>query len=146
MDRGRLLFMSDKEFIDLIVDAFYTKAVNDFLIGYHFRKIAQSAPNPEHPLSFSLGAFTHHLPRIKTFWYNQLLGEALPSNQDPFDLISIHRNLNIRPGEVNRWLYLFRQEIDQAKNNDTNQLAQQWHDKLDLFQQIFHRKLFMNKN
>lgn len=134
-----------KKFIDLIVDEFYQVATTDILIGHQFRKIALKENNKGHPLRPPLEAFAQHLPRIKSFWYLQLLGESKDSSQPPFDLISVHRALNIRMGELTRWLLLFREILNQqAENNDDEikEFVKAWHAKLNLFETRFKKILF----
>ena|SRR5690606_20920842 len=125
-----------KERIRNIVDDFYRLATVDVLIGYHFRKIREK--DGEHPLKPPLDAFSKHLPRIAHFWEVQLLGEKLQGER--FDLIHVHRELNILPGELGRWLLLFRQVLNQAQPQDD--LIKQWQQKLDHFEEIFKRQLF----
>lgn len=137
------------KFIDLIVDEFYKVATTDILIGHQFRKIAIKENSQKygegHPLRPPLEAFAHHLPRIKSFWYIQLLGQEKDPTQAPFDLIQVHRALSIRMGELNRWLLLFREILrEQANksNDEIRELANQWNEKLDLFEARFKKMLF----
>ena len=136
--------MTDKnaqEFISLIVDAFYEKAVKDFLIGYHFRKIQQG--ESLHPLEPSLAAFAHHLPRIKLFWEIQLGVEQQPK-AEVFDLIHVHRRLAIRKGEVGRWCQLFYETLDAFEKEETLPLISKWRLKVQHFEKVFlnHPTLF----
>ncbi len=138
-----------KDFIDLIVDEFYRVATTDILIGHQFRKIALKENSKGHPLRPPMEAFAHHLPRIKSFWYIQLLGEAKDPNEPPFDLIQVHRALSIRMGELNRWLVLFREVLNReirGKNEEIQILAQQWEAKIQLFEDRFKRTLFLARS
>ncbi len=142
-----ILMTQKKDFINLIVDEFYRVATTDILIGHHFRKIALKETPQGHPLRPPLEAFAHHLPRIKSFWYIQLLGEAKDPAQAPFELIQLHRELSIRMGELNRWLLLFREilKVELAKNADSDEiekLGQAWQEKLNLFEERFKKLLF----
>lgn len=141
---------SQKEFIDLIVDEFYRVATTDILIGHHFRKIAIKEAVPGHPLRPPLEAFAHHLPRIKSFWYIQLLGEPRAQEQAPFDLIELHRNMSIRMGELNRWLLLFREILRSQSQEVSNpaliDLAKNWEEKLKIFEDKFKKSIFKDYN
>lgn len=113
-----------------IVEAFYSKAISDVIIGYHFRKIQEQEAagdvlNP--PLSF----FQTHIPRIVSFWKFQLYGEK-PAG--PFNLIATHVPLRIRKGELDRWLTLFHQTLDEFEDSD---LILKWREKLSFFAERF---------
>lgn len=127
----------DKKYIDDIVTAFYKKAVTDVLIGHQFRKVATLEGTD--PLAPPIEAFAEHLPRISTFWKMQLLGEKKPENVPHFDLINIHNKLNMRKGELGRWLILFRQTLDEYENSPLKSL---WLEKLDKFEHIFNKQFF----
>ena len=122
--------------INTVVEEFYALATTDVMIGYHFRKIREK--DGEHPLKPPLDAFSKHLPRIINFWEVQLLGEKIQG--ESFDLIRLHRELGILPGELGRWLMLFRQVL---KTKDQSiEIIQKWDEKLAHFEQIFKRQLF----
>ncbi len=133
-----------KNFINEVVDDFYRLATTDILIGHQFRKIALKESMPGHPLRPPLEAFSHHLPRIKTFWYIQLLGETKSKEETPFDLIQVHRELFIRMGELNRWLVLFDQTLNELGKNRTelDDFVQKWKDKVQIFETKFKNSLF----
>lgn len=123
------------DYIEDVVRAFYDKATKDFLIGYQFRKIAL-AEGDVHPLQPPLDAFAHHLPRINDFWKNQLLGTPLPDKSDPFSLISIHKKLRVRKGEVNRWVLLFNETLNEQPEHALTEI---WREKVKHFQEVFLR-------
>ncbi len=126
---------SQEDFIEAVVSAFYQKATTDVLIGYHFRKIAL-AESKDHALKPPLEAFSHHLPRINDFWKNQLLKYPLPENQPPFQLIKIHKELMVRKGEVNRWVSLFDEVLNEWEDKSP-ELTKAWRLKINHFQKIF---------
>lgn len=129
-----------------MVDAFYKKATTDFLIGYQFRKIASKEfpPTKEKPLLPPIEAFTHHLPRIKAFWENQLMGVPLPPDELSFDLINIHRALLIRRGELNRWILLFQETLNESlmAKEISKELKEKWEEKVLHFQKVFLKTFF----
>lgn len=127
----------DKKYILKTVTEFYKKAVTDFLIGYHFRKIASH--QGRHPLLPPIEAFADHIPRIASFWELQLLGTPLAKDQKPFDLITLHKDLSIRKGELGRWILLFKETLNEMSDNDLKDI---WIKKIDHFESIFLNKLF----
>jgi len=122
-----------REAIEKIVTEFYEKATTDFLIGYHFRKIATT--EGKDPLSPPIEAFSDHIPRITTFWEIQLTGKT-DQEFAPFDLMTIHKNLSIRKGEVGRWMLLFKEVLESHRTNEKS-LVENWEDKLADFEEKF---------
>lgn len=122
-----------RETIEKIVTEFYEKATTDFLIGYHFRKIATT--EGKDPLSPPIEAFSDHIPRITTFWEIQLTGKT-DQEFEPFDLMTIHKNLSIRKGEVGRWMLLFK-EVLQSHRDKESDLVESWEKKLADFEEKF---------
>ena len=134
--------------LEKIVVDFYAKATTDILIGYHFRKIQQGMA--QEPLYPKLNQFSTHIPRIVVFW-SQQLGLEVPvrfrsiANQTTaFDILNVHKLLNIKKGELNRWLLLFRQTIDESAHlfPEETELIKRWHQKIDHFEKIFLDKFF----
>lgn len=97
------------------MNAFYRKATTDFLIGYHFRKIASH--EGKNPLSPPFEAFTHHIPRIIAFWELQLNGET-SFDFGEFRIFPVHEALHIQKGELDRWLLLFKETMTQELTNE----------------------------
>jgi len=114
-----------------IVESFYSKAVKDVIIGYHFRKI-QELESPD-VLNPDISFFKNHIPRIITFWKFQLLGEK---TDESFNLINSHAPLKLRRGELDRWLTLFHQTLDEYENDELTYL---WREKLSFFAQRFKK-------
>jgi truncated hemoglobin YjbI len=114
--------MLASETIESVVRAFYGKARTDVLIGYHFARIPD---------------FEAHLPRIFAFWELQLLGSTTRTLESPLDAIRAHVPLRIHTGEVNRWVKLFHETLDEsALDSDSRD---EWRAKLTHFQQVFLR-------
>lgn len=118
--------MKQSEWIHQVVDAFYAKAKNDVLIGYHFRVIHN---------------FDDHIPRIATFWDLQLLGVTERALTEPFDVMKVHIPLQIKRGELGRWLVLFRKTLDEMtlKHPEFSDLKEAWLAKLVFFEGVFLR-------
>lgn len=132
------------QLIEKIVVAFYKKATTDVLIGYHFRKI-QESPSTE-PLYPELHHFSEHIPRIVTFWKQQLNlleNDVKPTN---FDILNVHRRLNIRKGELNRWVLLFKQTLEEQNKKELTEeeviVVEKMEDKVNHFEQVFLKQLF----
>lgn len=119
------------------VEDFYARATTDFLIGHQFRKI-QSYEGID-PLRPSIEAFRHHLPRINEFWELQLLGLRPEKGFQPFDLIGIHQRLQIRTGELGRWIKLFDEVLQEKKLDHPNdsEFLDEWFEKVKLFERRF---------
>ncbi|GAB4022620.1 MAG: hypothetical protein Fur0010_25840 [Bdellovibrio sp.] len=123
--------------IESVVTAFYRKATTDFLIGYQFRKIATQ--KGDHPLLPPFEAFSHHIPRIIAFWELQLLGKTnFPFEE--FKLFPVHEALHIKRGELDRWLLLFRETINEIEMD--SEFKELWLKKLSNFENKFKSYFF----
>ncbi len=123
-----------KEIIEKITRDFYTLAINDVFIGYHFRKITGHTG----PVS-NIEDFKQHLISINAFWQAQLLGIKFPKSVA--NLLSAHEYLNIRKGELGRWVMLFKQVLKENQNLDKDFIIA-WEKKIDTFQNGFDRYFF----
>ena len=120
--------MTDNEWIFQVVDSFYQKAKIDVLIGYHFRVISD---------------FDTHIPRIATFWDLQLTGKTSRKINEPFDMLRVHLPLLIKPGELGRWLVLFRKTLDEkiSEHPEFQELRNSWEERLKIFETIFAKHI-----
>lgn len=118
--------MTRHDWIASVVSSFYDKARNDILIGYHFRNIPD---------------FDEHIPRIVAFWELQLLGKTQTIINRPFEIINVHVPLNIKRGELGRWLVLFRQTLNEKLTEYPimKDLEREWEKKLVFFESTFLR-------
>ena len=107
--------MTSTNYIQDIVEKFYAKAVVDPIIGFHFRKIQEF--EGDNPLKPPMEAFAHHIPRIVNFWRMQLLGE-MGLEQEPFNLLKAHDYLGVKRAQVNRWLILFNETLDESGGDE----------------------------
>jgi truncated hemoglobin YjbI len=132
------------QLIENVVVAFYKKATTDILIGYHFRKIQESKSSD--PLYPELNHFSEHIPRIITFWRQQLVLLLDDEKPTQFDLLNVHRKLNIRRGELNRWVLLFKETLREIKNQISDEseikILEKLETKIDHFEGIFLKQLF----
>jgi truncated hemoglobin YjbI len=118
--------MTQEQWIFQVVDAFYQRAKTDVLIGYHFRNIQD---------------FESHIPRIAAFWEIQLLGATKRELTESFDVMKAHIPLNIKRGELGRWLVLFRQSLELQVHKDASffELKEKWLERLSFFEGVFLR-------
>lgn len=129
-----------RELISIVIEKFYNKAINDVLIGYHFSKFQ----NPN--------VLAHHLERITTFWEMQLTGATTkPLEGESFRLLFTHLQLNLKRGELGRWIVLFHQTLDEmvllfeteVNDQNTEELSQikmistEWKKRIALFEERF---------
>ena len=119
-----------RPFIHKIVSEFYQKAVYDILIGYHFRKFEDQV------------ILAHHLERITSFWEMQLMQSISIPLEKPFTLMYTHFQLGLKNiGELNRWLLLFRETLENNRKKTTNpdelEIIEYWKLKLNFFEQRF---------
>lgn len=122
-----------RELIYAVVESFYEKATNDVLIGYHFARFRDPA------------TLNHHLERITTFWEMQFTGQitrALEGN--PFRLMLTHLQLNIKRGELGRWVVLFHQTLDELEKAVTPEeleivapMVAEWKKRIAFFEERF---------
>lgn len=98
-----------------VVQYFYDKARKDTDIGHFFSAIED---------------FGQHEKKITAFWWLALGGSisALPEGAPSFDMISKHIVLDIKEKDLEKWLFLFSQTLDEELESD---LANAWRMKLD---------------
>jgi truncated hemoglobin YjbI len=108
-----------------IVKDFYSKAREDILLAYQFKKIAD---------------FDAHIPRIIQFWEWQILGHSPSFKGPPFQILDAHEPLKIKGGEIGRWMVLFRQTLDQHHNDLGNDQRELFEQKLRHFEKVFRER------
>lgn len=111
------------EIIKSIVHDFYEKAVQDEFIGYKFRVIEN---------------FETHLPKIVAFWEFQINGTKSELLYE-MKLLYVHMLLEIKIGELGRWLVLFKQSMDKFISNEEQKRI--WYEKLHFFEDVFKKRL-----
>jgi hemoglobin len=116
--------MTKEEWIFAVVKSFYDKAKTDVLIGYHFRIIPD---------------FEEHIPRIAAFWEIQLLGATKRTLSEPFDVMKVHIPLGIKPGELGRWMVLFKKTLEDKSTEEFSDLKKIWLERLSFFEGVFLR-------
>ena len=112
-----------RELIYSVVEAFYQKATNDVLIGYHFVKFNE----PQ--------VLEDHLQRITSFWEMQLTGTTSVPLEGPFHLLG-------------RWIMLFHQTLDSLESEvdhpNIKTMNELWKQRIGLFEERFksHPQMF----
>lgn len=104
----------DSQLIHQIIHSFYEKAKVDLIIGYHFRNIQD---------------FDQHIPHIARFWEIQLLGKKLEG--EPFDMINKHLALQFNQGQLDRWIKLFIDNLNEFELSEEDR--NNWLSKIEFF-------------
>jgi truncated hemoglobin YjbI len=135
-----------RDLIQIVVETFYQKALNDVLIGYHFSKFQDK------------DILHHHLERITTFWEMQLTGQSsVALSGKPFQLLFTHLQLAIKKGELGRWVVLFHQTLDELEQEMKSEgadlkeleniqlIIKEWKKRIQFFEERFksHPQMFM---
>lgn len=115
--------------------------MRDILIGYHFYKFE----NPQ--------VLEDHLQRLTSFWEMQLTGTTTVPLEGPFHLLYTHLQLNLKRGELGRWIVLFHQTLDALEAKVKGEFPQVtelnilWKERIALFEQRFqaHPQMFIQK-
>lgn len=137
-----------RELIYIVIENFYKLALNDVLIGYHFHRFQK----PE--------VLSHHLERITTFWEMQFTGTiSKPLEGEGFRLLFTHLQMNLKPGELGRWIVLFHKTLDELNLHFQNEgsseeskqieaLVLEWKKKIAFFEERFksHPQMFRSQN
>lgn len=118
-----------RDLIYKVVSNFYKKTINDVLIGYHFYKFK----DPD--------VLEHHLVRLTSFWEMQLTGTTTVPIDPGFRLLMTHFQLNLKRGELGRWLILFNQTLDELEKEIDHpniiEFTNAFRDRLKFFEQRF---------
>lgn len=111
-----------RELIYTIVKNFYKKATTDVLIGYHFVKFLDEE------------VLEKHLIRLTSFWEMQLTGTTTVPLDHGFRLLFTHYQLNLKRGELGRWIVLFHQTLDEIEKESG-------HPEMKKFCDVFKQKI-----
>ena len=99
-----------REDCERLVRTFYTKALNDPIIGYLFTDIA----------NLDLEA---HVPRITAFWETILLGARSYQGGAFAPHAALHMKAPLRRGHFERWLWLWHATVDELFAGERAELA-----------------------
>ncbi|MDH4468925.1 MAG: hypothetical protein QE271_12780 [Bacteriovoracaceae bacterium] len=117
------------QLINPVIEKFYRKCQDDFLIGYYFQR--------------QLHFFDQILPQLKIFWLCDLekqLGFAISLSTKQFNLNQAHQNLKLKRGEIGRWAVLFLETLNEEKARLPHSLVIAWEKRI-----VFYRNLFWKK-
>ena len=104
--------IENREDIERLLTAFYTKVFSDDLISYFFIEVV--------PLDLKT-----HIPVISDFW------EAILFNKHTYrkNVMEVHQHISslssIKKEHLDRWLLLFRQTLDEFFSGEKTELAKQ---------------------
>lgn len=98
--------------IEALMNAFYSKALTDEVIGYFFTEVV--------PLNMEV-----HMPLIVDFWETVLLGKAAYRG----NVMQVHQHIHslsaFKEEHFARWVFLFHQTVDELYSGDHAELAKQ---------------------
>ena len=129
------------EDIEITVRSFYKIAINDIFLSYQFKKIIKKS-NKFRKIDFDLGDFESHIPKVIDFWSVQLLPDY-KSMLKRENVLKVHEYLNIKKGELGRWIFLFKKNLEEI-SMDKN-LKLRWIEKLNQFEEVFQNHFFTYK-
>lgn len=96
--------------IELLVDQFYKKVINDEVIGFFFTQVVKLD-------------WDHHIPTMYDFWESNLLGNPTYKGNP----MAIHKHLNEKHNlskvHFDRWLELFHDTVDELFTGEKAELA-----------------------
>lgn len=102
--------IADRHDCERLVRAFYSRALVDPIIGFIFVDVAH----------LDLEA---HVPKIASFWETVLLGAQTYSGGAFRPHVVIHRQVPLRRGHFERWLFLWRATVDELFAGPRAELA-----------------------
>jgi hemoglobin len=92
--------IATREDCERLVRSFYEQALVDPVIGFLFTEVAKVD-------------MAHHVPRITRFWETVLLGAQSYGGGAFRPHIELNRQVTLRRGHFERWLWLWQQTVDQ---------------------------------
>jgi len=116
--------IENREDIEKLISVFYSKMLDDVILGYIFTDVAKV--NLE-----------EHLPIICDFWENILFNK--PTYKRRSEVIGVHLELNkkiqLKKGHFRRWLYLFHSTINELYDGTISSKAKKRADSIALLMQ-----------
>lgn len=94
-----------REDIELVVNSFYSKVLQDELLAPFFKNLNFSA----------------HLPKMVDFWAFVLLDEAGYKT----NVTDKHLNMRLKQEHFNQWIHLFNETIDSLFSGEKVEIAKQ---------------------
>jgi hemoglobin len=109
--------IEDRDDVERLVRAFYSRALVDPLIGWIFTDIAK----------LDLEA---HVPRIASFWETILLGARSYGGGAFRPHAVLHERVGLREAHFERWLVLWRATVDELFSGPRAELAKSHADRV----------------
>jgi hemoglobin len=110
MAAGALHDIDTRADCEALVRAFYGRALTDPVIGFIFVDVAK----------LDLEA---HVPRIASFWETILLGAQSYGGGAFAPHMALHQQVPLRRGHFERWLWLWRNTVDELFAGERAELA-----------------------
>jgi hemoglobin len=117
--------IQDRADCERLVRAFYGRALTDPVIGFIFVDVAK----------LDLEA---HVPQIASFWETILLGAQSYRGGAFAPHAALHAKVGLRAGHFERWLWLWRQTVDELFAGERAELAKSHAQRVA---QAFHARL-----
>ena len=92
--------LESREDIELLVNSFYTKVIDDETIGFFFKDIIKVD-------------FEKHLPKMYSFWETILFGQMSYKGNPMAVHFPINQLEDIKKRHFERWLELWKQTIEE---------------------------------
>jgi hemoglobin len=102
--------ISTREDCERLVRAFYSRALDDPIIGFLFTDVAKLDVEA-------------HVPVIASFWETILLGAQTYRGGAFRPHALLHRQVPLRSGHFERWLVLWRDTVDELFEGERAELA-----------------------
>lgn len=115
-----------------VVQSFYAKAIDDILIGYHFNDVKSHLDD--------------HVRRVADFWQLQLVGAMNHPQSLPFKVLPVHKKRRIKKGELDRWILLFKQTLDENEDQlkPYGDIKNDWIKSIEQFRKVFVKKILVH--
>jgi hemoglobin len=96
--------------LELLIDAFYKKALKDELIQHFFTEVVQLD-------------WEQHIPLIVDFWESSLLGTGNYKGNPMSAHLQLDRKSPLEPAHFDRWLKLWEETVNENFDGETANLA-----------------------
>jgi len=116
--------IATREDVQLLVDRFYKKVLEDDVIGFIFKKT----------INF---IWEKHIPTMYDFWDSMLFNTAVYKGNPMVKHIVLHAKIELTDERFDRWILLWEKTIDENFKGEKATLAKQ--------KAIMMRKLMLHK-
>ncbi len=102
--------IENRKDIELLVDAFYEKVLQDETIGYIFNEVAKID-------------LAKHMPLMYDFWETTLFHKANYKGNPMRVHVDLHAKEPLKKVHFDRWLSMFKETIDELFHGEKAELA-----------------------